>query len=212
MSKKLQYGAGLDICVGRFLPNGKWVDFTEPWSVVGPSLRHFKYADDGKDAALLLADFHVRVRTKVRSALAGYDYDGASKGRIVWTWLGHPYAVGGLIQFTVHDLDYTMNLVPRDEADWTMLAGLEAFGKNSWVNRNATWSGVHIGGRWVYPKTPEKLALYKDYVFLTDLSKTNGMCLDKRLAGAGERVSIRPEISLVPPTGVYADKIIPLLS
>jgi len=203
----LKYGAGKDICVGRFLPNGKWVDFREDWTVVGPRLQHFKYADDGKDAALLLLDFHVRVRSKVRSALAGFDYDGSSKPKVVWSLLGHPFAVSGLIQFTIHDMDYVMNLVPREEADWTMLEGLQAFGGHSWANRNAVWSAVKVGGKGIYPKTAEELAVYKNHVFLTDLSKTGGVCLDSRLTGAGTRVSIRPEINLIPPTGIYFEKV-----
>lgn len=191
----MKYGHGKDICVGTFLPDRRWVDFEQDWSVVGPKLRHFQYADDHKDAALLLEDFHVRVGTKVRSALAGFDYDGASKPRIVWTLVGHPFIVGGLIQFTVHDMDYVMNLVPRDEADWTMLEGLKAFGKNYWVNRNLVWSAVKIGGIGIYPKKPHELEKYKNHVMLTDLSKTGGKCLDERLTGVGPRISIRPEVS-----------------
>jgi hypothetical protein len=194
----MEYGPGKDICVGTFLPDRRWVDFNQHWSVVGPKLRHFRYADDKKDAALLLEDFHIRVGTKVRSGLAGFDYDGSSKPRIVWSWLGHPYAVGGLVQFTCHDFDYVMNLVPRDEADWTMLEGLQAFGGNRWVNRNAVWSAVKIGGVGIYPKTQAELDKYRDHVMLTDLSLTGGKCLDKRLTGTGKRVSIRPEISLEP--------------
>ncbi len=192
----MEYGKGKDYCVGMFLPDMTWVDFDLPWQVSGPKLQHFKYSDDGKDAALLLEDYHVRVGTLVRSALSGYDYDGASKGRVVWSLLGHPYSVSGLIQFTVHDLDYTMNLVPRNKADWTMLEGLQAFGGNCWVNRNAVWSAVNVGGRWIYPKTQKQLDTYRNHVFLTDLSKTDGKCLDELLAGVGERVSVRSEISL----------------
>lgn len=195
---KLVYGPGKDICVGKFLPNGRWADFTNHWSVVGPKLRHFQYADDGKDAALLLEDFHVRVRSLVRSGLAGFDYDGSSKPGIVWAMLGHPFDVGGLIQFTVHDFDYVMNLVPRDLADWTMLEGLQAFGGNNWANRNAVWSAVRGGGAFVYPKTENQLEEYRDYVMLTDLDKTGGVCQGLRLTGVGDRVSIRPEISLGP--------------
>ena len=192
----MEYGPGKDICVGRFMPDRRWADYTNHWSVVGPKLRHFQYADDHKDAALLLEDFHVRVGTKVRSALAGFDYDGSSKPSVVWAWLGHPFAVGGLIQFTVHDMDCVMNLVPRAEADQTMLEGLKAFGRNSWANRNAVWSAVRIGGAGIYSKTQAELAEYCNHVMLTDLSLTGGKCLDKRLTGIGPRVSIRPEISL----------------
>lgn len=196
----MEYGVGKDICVGRFGPDKKWVDYKESWDQVGPRLQHFKYSDTKKDAALLLTDFHVRVGTKVRSALAGFDYDGSSKPSVVWGWLGHPYSVDGLIQFTVHDMDYVMNLVPRSEADWTMLEGLRAFGKNSWINRNAVWSAVKLGGKGIYPKTKEELDLYSDYVMLTDLSLTGGKCLDIRLTGIGARISIRPEVSLKLPS------------
>jgi hypothetical protein len=195
----MKYGPGLDICVGTFRPDRTWGDYTAPWYAVQPKLLPFKYADTKKDAYLLLEDFHVRVGKKVRSGLAGYDYDASSKPRLVWSWLGHPVAVDGLIQFTTHDFDYTMMLVPREEADWTMLEGLQAFGKNNWVNRNAVWSAVKIGGKGIYPKTQKELELYSDYVMLTDLSETGGKCMDRRLAGAGKRVSIRPEVSLVHP-------------
>jgi hypothetical protein len=193
---KKEYGPGKDFCVGAFLPDHRWVDFCSHWSVVGPKLRHFQYADTKKDAALLLEDFHVRVGTKVRSGLAGFDYDGSSKTWVVWSLLGHPYDVDGLIQFTVHDFDYAANLVPREEADWTMLEGLQAFGKNCWANRNAVWKAVDVGGRFIYPKTQQELDTYRNHVMITDLSVTGGKCLDERLCGSGQRISIRPEIQL----------------
>lgn len=205
----MKYGPGLDICVGTFLPDRRWVDFTQHWSVVQPKLRPFQYADTKKDAYLLLEDFHVRVGTKVRSALAGFDYDGSSKPRLVWSWLGHPLSVSGLVQFTCHDMDYVMNLVPREEADWTMLEGLDAFGGNNWVNRNAVWSAVKLGGKGIYPKTEAELDLYRDHVMLTDISETSGKCLDKRLTGKGKRVSIRPEVSLDPDYSVSCTRLAP---
>ena len=61
------------------------------------------------------------------------------------------------------------------------------------------WSAVKIGGKGIYPKTQKELELYSDYVMLTDLSETGGKCMGRRLAGAGKRVSIRPEVSLVHP-------------
>jgi hypothetical protein len=194
---KMNYGAGKDICVGMFLPDNTWVDFDLPWQVVGPKLQHFIYADDGKDAAMMLADFHIRVKDRVFSALAGFDYDGASKPQIVWSALGHPYAVCSLMQFTIHDLCYVMNLLERDESDWLMLETLQAFGGNNWVNRNAVWTAVRrLGGASVYPKTAEELNTYKDYVFMTELNRTDGKCLDDRLNGSGVRKSVRPEIKL----------------
>jgi len=192
----MNYGYKKDICIGMFLDDMSWIDFNHHWSVVGPKLRHFRYADTKKDAAMLLDDFHVRIGDKVHSGLAGFDYDGSSKPALSWGLLGHPYAVGGLIQFTVHDFDYVMNLVPRDEADWTMLEGLKAFGDNGWVNRNAVWSAVRAGGYFVYPKTLSELLKYREYVFLTDLSKADWMCTDERLAGFGPRKSARQEIVL----------------
>lgn len=185
-----------DICVGKFKPDFKWEDNWKGWNAVGPKLRHFRYSDDGKEAALLLEDFHVRVGNRVFSALAGFDYDGASKPRSVWTIIGHPFIVGGLIQFTVHDMCYVMNLIPRADADWMMLETLGAFGGNNWVSRNAVWSAVKIGGNGIYPKTKEELELYSQHVFMTDLSKTGGKCTVPELSGIGSRVSIRSEISL----------------
>jgi hypothetical protein len=192
----MNYGPNQDICVGKFLPNKRWVDLSTHWSVSGPKLRHFQYADDNKDAAMMLDDFHVRIGNRVFSGLAGFDYDGSSKPALVWSMLGHPYAVGGLIQFTVHDFSYVMNLVPRNEADWLMLEGLKAFGDNGWANRNAVWTAVRAGGAFVYPKTASELCLYRDYIFLTDLGKTEGICTDERLTGRGPRISARPEIFL----------------
>lgn len=197
----MKYGPGLDICVGAFDENCRWVDYSAPWYAVQPRLQPFQYADTKKDAYMLLEDFHVRVGKKVRSALAGFDYDGSSKPRLVWSWLGHPLSVDGLVQFTVHDMDYCMNLVPRTEADWTMLEGLDAFGRNNWVNRNAVWSAVKIGGKGIYPKTQKELDEYKDYVMLTNLNLTGGKCLDERLTGKGPRKSARPEVEL--DWGVY---------
>lgn len=191
----MKYGAGADICVGKFLADRTWIDYAGSWNANGPKLRHFRYEDDGGEAALLLEDFHVRVRGRVFSALAGWDYDGSSKPRVVWSIVGHPFIVGGLIQFTLHDEVYCMNLLPRAEADWMMLETLGAFGGNNWANRNAVWSAVRAGGGFVYPKTSEELAKYKDYVFMTDLSAPVAG-VDPRLTGLGSRVSVRPEITL----------------
>lgn len=205
-NKKMEYGAGKDICVGMFLPDKTWVDFDLPWQVVGPKLQHFIYADDGKDAALLLEDFHVRVRNRVFSALRGFDYDGASKPKIVWSQLGHPYAVRSLIQFTIHDMTYVMMLLPKDECDWLMLELLEAFGGTCWANRNAVWLAVKGFGGGVYLKTEAELNTYKDYVYMTDLSMTGGKCTEIRLTGQGERKSVRPEMELP-----FKQTVIPLI-
>jgi len=192
----MTYGKGKDICVGMFLDDKSWIDFNRHWSVVGPKLQHFQYADDKKDAAMLLEDFHVRVGTRVFSALAGFDYDGASKPAIVWSLLGPPYSVRSLIQFTLHDEQYVANLLPQSECDWMMLETLGAFGGTSWVNRNLVWSAVKAAGWAVYPKSRRELLKYREYVFMTDLSKTDFMCEDERLAGYGPRKSVRPEIIL----------------
>jgi hypothetical protein len=64
------------------------------------------------------------------------------------------------------------------------------------VNRNAVWSAVRSAGWAVYPKTAKELVTYRDYVFMTDLSKTDYRCEDERLAGFGPRKSVRPEIVL----------------
>lgn len=192
----MQYGVNKDVCVGRFMSDGRWVDYARHWSVAGPKLQHFQYADDGKDAAMLLEDFHVRVGSRVRSALAGWDYDGGSIPRLFWTTMGHPYMVCHLIQFSGHDMDYCGNLVPRAEADADMLDGLACFGGNGWYKRNKAWLAVRAGGGFVYPKTDTELLKYREFVFLTDLSKTDGRCIDKRLTGCGPRESARPEIIL----------------
>jgi hypothetical protein len=194
---EMEYGVAKDICVGTFREDGRWVDFCAPWSSVCPRLQFFQYADDGKDAAMLLNDFHVRVGNLVRSALAGWDYDGGSIPRIFWTTIGHPYMVSHLIQFSVHDMDYCANLVPRSRADSDMLNGLAAFGGNCWYKRNKVWLAVRAGGSCVYHKTSKELMTYRNnYIFLTNLSVTGGYAVDRRLTGVGPRESARPEIAL----------------
>lgn len=191
----MKYGAGLDICVGKFLADRTWIDYAGSWNANGPKLRHFRYEDDGGDAALLLEDFHVRVKSRVFSALAGFDYDGASKPKAVWSIVGHPFVVGGLIQFTLHDEIYCINSLPQKEADWLMLGALGAFGNNSWVNRNAVWTAVRAAGWTKYPKTSAEIAEYREHVFVTELDKPVA-AVDPRLTGLGSRVSIRPEVTL----------------
>jgi hypothetical protein len=191
----MEYGPGNDICVGKFLSDGTWIDFGKHWASVCPKVQHFLYADDGKDAALLLKDFHIRVGQRVFSALAGFDFDAGSIPRAFWASIGHPYMAKTFLQFTIHDEAYVMNLIPQKEADDLLLETLAAFGENTWYTRNRIWLAVKMGGGWVYPKTAKELALYKDYVFMTDLSKPTAP-IDCRLLGKGPRLSVRPEITL----------------
>jgi hypothetical protein len=191
----MEYGAGKDICVGKFLRSGEWVDFGKHWTVAGPKLQHFQYADTGKDAAMLLKDFHIRVGPRVFSALAGFDWDSGSIPRAFWASVGHPFMTKSFLQFMVHDEAYCMNLISQSEADDLLLDMLAAFGDNSWYTRNRIWAAVRIGGGWVYPKTQAQLAEYEGHVFLTDLSKPTAP-VDWRLLGNGPRESVRPEITL----------------
>lgn len=191
----MEYGAGKAICVGKFLDDGQWIDFGQHWSAVQPKLQHFVYADTGDDAALLLKDYHIRVKDLVFSALAGFDTDMGSIPRAFWTSVGHPFMASRGIQFITHDLNYCMNLMKQKASDDLLLDMLAAFGETTWYTRNKIWLAVRAGGWSVYPKTTKELETYGKYAFMTDISKTGG-CLDLRLRGYGPRVSVRPEITL----------------
>ena len=74
-------------------------------------------------------------------------------GRRIWTPTG-PY----INDYLTHDGLYGGELVPRAEADYILLELLEARGA-LWVDRNAQYSAIRIGGGFVWDRhNPEEVA------------------------------------------------------
>jgi hypothetical protein len=82
---------------------------------------------------------------------AGMRTDGASKPRITWSLIGHPFQVPLLGPALGHDALYAAELVPRDEADRWFLEAMKKAGIG-WIKRTAIYAAVRAGGWAVWRK------------------------------------------------------------
>jgi hypothetical protein len=75
----------------------------------------------------------------------GFESDGASIPRCLWSLVGPRYAAKTFPAALAHDALYAAELTDRGEADWEFLILLEKMNV-SWLRRNAYYSAVRLAG------------------------------------------------------------------
>jgi hypothetical protein len=136
---------------------------------------------DMDDCWILEEDFYLRIQDEILFIKKGFDFDGASIPKWAWTLIGHPMEMWILLAALPHDGFYASNCVKQRKADWLFLEIIQACDRATpldarwrvtklveeeqrWARRNKCWTAVRAAGGFVYPKTAEELAKYKELV------------------------------------------------
>ncbi len=176
----MNYGAGKDICICIRGLDGTLTDDPRPYWDAMPKMRPTRYSDMD-DCWILEEDFYLRIKDRVFCFRKGFDFDGASIPKWAWTLIGHPMEMWILLAALPHDGFYAANLIPQKDADWLFLEIIQACDRATpidaswvgsrlaqeeqrWSRRNKCWSAVRTAGGFVYPKTAEELAKYKELI------------------------------------------------
>jgi len=176
----MNYGYKKDICICTRGMDGEIYDNPLPYWLAMPKMRPTRYPDLD-DCWILEEDFYLRIGNRIFCFRKGFDFDGASIPKWAWTLIGHPMEMWILLAALPHDGWYASNLIPQTEADWLFLEIIQACDRatpidaswvvsrwaqeeSRWSRRNKCWTAVRAAGGFVYPKTTEELAKYKDMV------------------------------------------------
>jgi hypothetical protein len=176
----MNYGPDKDICICNRLLDGTFLDYPRPYWLAMPSMRPSRYPD-GDDCWYLETDFHIRIKDRIFTIKKGFDFDGASIPKKVWSIIGHPMQMWILLAALPHDGWYASNLISRKEADnlfleiiqacdratplqkeWKVSKSLEEYAR--WKRRNECYAAVYAFGGSVYPKSYDDLIKYRAFV------------------------------------------------
>lgn len=127
-----------------------------------PSIQPFKY-EDGDTGYWNLTDYGYVMEDGILTLKKGFDYDGASIPKLAWSIIGHPVEPDILPGALPHDGGYCTHVFPKARMDQLFLDVMEAFGRGS-ANRKICYGAVRAFGPRVWPKTPEEIAKYKEFV------------------------------------------------
>jgi hypothetical protein len=182
----MNYGAGKDICICHRTLDGLLSDDPRPYWLAMPKMRPTRYPDMD-DCWILEEDFYLRIGELIYCIQKGFDFDGASIPKAVWSIIGHPMEMWILLAALPHDAWYASNQIPRLDADWLFLEIIQACDRATpidaswfasrlfqeearWSRRNKCWSAVRLAGGAVYPKSFEELQKYKAFVSIIALA------------------------------------------
>jgi hypothetical protein len=85
----------------------------------------------------------------------GFESDGASIPRVLWSAVGPRYAADTFPAALAHDALYASELVPRDEADAIFRDHLREMGVSR-IKRNAYYAAVRLAGWAVWNRHSEQ--------------------------------------------------------
>ena len=176
----MNYGAGKDICIMKRGMDGSLNDDPRPYWDAMPKMRPSRYPDMD-DCWFLEEDFYLRIDKDILFIKKGFDFDGASIPKWAWSIIGHPMEMWILLAALPHDGFYASNCIKQQKADWLFLEIIQACDRATpidaswagsrlaqeeqrWSRRNKCWTAVRAVGSFVYPKTEEELAKYRDLV------------------------------------------------
>lgn len=120
-----------------------------------------------EDLFILLEDVEVEALGYKIKVKAGFDFDGASIPRALWSVVGNPLTGKYKVAALVHDGLYASEVLPRTVADQVFLELMKKEGVG-YAKRYAMYWAVRAGGGYVWSKhTKEEVLKYKDYCKVT---------------------------------------------
>ena len=127
-----------------------------------PKIQPFQY-EDGDTGYWNLYDYAFEMVDGILTIKAGFDFDGASIPRWLWSLIGHPVEPTILPGALPHDGLYCTHAFSKARTDQLFLDVMAAFDRGR-INRKLCYGAVETAGRFVWPKTPEEIAKYKEFV------------------------------------------------
>lgn len=140
----------------------------KPAALQWPKLQMFGYGD-GTWGWMLLEDFTVIWDSLRMTVLAGFDYDGASIPRALWTVAGTPMDHDLVVPALFHDVFYASHCLDRETCDVWFREAQRAYGTSAfkaWLRYRA----VRDWGWTVWNSNTADVPKYKDMICLTSLT------------------------------------------
>ena len=157
--------------VVAMIGDGAFRDITRlPARLPQPRLEGFLYPD-GDEGWWLLEQFCIRVGTRVYIHSPGFDFDGASNPKALWSTVGHPLQFKWCVPALYHDGGYCTHYDPRSVTDSGFLTGLAEIQRMSWMARNAAWSAIRVAGDSRWQKTEAEIAKYRALIEKVNVKK-----------------------------------------
>lgn len=116
----------------------------------------------GEQNYLLINPLLYRDKEYFITVSAGFDFDGVSIPRILWSLVGSPMTGGYQRSACLHDALYASQLFPRDVCDKIFYEAMKAEGVNK-IKAYTLYKAVRIGGYFAY-KSKDEIEKYQKLV------------------------------------------------
>ena len=116
-----------------------------------------------EDVFILLEDVYVEVMGYRITVKAGFDFDGASIPRALWSVFGNPLSGKFRIAALVHDVLYASQVLDKETCDKIFLTLMEMHGVG-YAKRYSMYTAVRVGGSYAWKNNQNELSKYTRFV------------------------------------------------
>ena len=116
-----------------------------------------------EDVFILLEDVRVEVMGYRITVKAGFDFDGASIPRALWSVFGNPLSGKFRIAALVHDVLYASQVLDKETCDKIFLTLMEIHGVG-YLKRIAMYQAVSKFGNVAWKNNQDELVKYNKFV------------------------------------------------
>ena len=116
-----------------------------------------------EDVFILLEDVYVEVMGYRITVKAGFDFDGASIPRALWSVFGNPLSGKFRIAALVHDVLYASQVLSKEVCDRIFLSLMEVHGVG-YLKRVSMYQAVSKFGMDAWKNNQNELTRYKKFI------------------------------------------------